>query len=159
MSAAKPIEDFADGLGVRLRLDESLVVRRGNRYYLLNECIKRLKLGDFFHAGVYLGKLRGKVFFPSFQLLAMVAEKDEARRVLVDGKAEWLFVCGRDVFRRGVVSVVDLTKGGAYTLVLNVRGECLGFGRIMRDIEGGGDRDEVVIKNIADVGDFLRREK
>jgi ribosome biogenesis protein Nip4 len=44
-----------------------------------------------------------------------------------------------------------------YTLILNQYGECLGFGRIL------GNLDEmvkgVVVKNISDLGDFLRREK
>jgi ribosome biogenesis protein Nip4 len=159
MNTSKPIENFAGKLGVRLELNESLVAKHQNRYYLLNERMKRLRLGGFFHAGIYLGKSKGRTFFPSFQLLAMIAEKEGSRRVLVDGKAEWLFVCGRDVFRRGVVRAVGSTKRGADVLVVNVRGECLGFGRMMRDIAESGTANEVVVRNIADVGDFLRRER
>ncbi len=159
MSASKPIEDFASKLGARLELDESLVAKHQDRYYLLNEQMKKLRLTGFFHAGVYLGKSKGQRFFPSFQLLSMVAEKAESRRVLVDGKAEWLFACGRDVFRRGVVKAAGSAKQGTCVLVLNVRDECLGFGRVVRNPAEGGEADEVVVKNIADVGDFLRRER
>jgi hypothetical protein len=48
-------------------------------------------------------------------------------------------------------------RKGDYTLTLNRHGECLGFGKILfnldRKIEG------VTVKNISDIGDFLRREK
>jgi ribosome biogenesis protein Nip4 len=39
--------------------------------------------------------------------------------------------------------------------VLNEFSECLGFGRIMGDLSGS---EKVAIKNVLDVGDFLRRE-
>jgi ribosome biogenesis protein Nip4 len=42
------------------------------------------------------------------------------------------------------------------TLVLNEFGECLGFGKILEDITGSEGR--IVVKNVLDVGDFLRRE-
>jgi ribosome biogenesis protein Nip4 len=42
-------------------------------------------------------------------------------------------------------------------LILNQYDECLGFGRIMRDLNE--KTNGVVVKNISDVGDFLRRER
>ena len=50
-------------------------------------------------------------------------------------------------------------RKGAYTLVMNEFGECLGFGSIAYglDAEAGGKAD-VALKNISDIGDFLRRE-
>nr|MDO8133965.1 hypothetical protein [Candidatus Njordarchaeum guaymaensis] len=86
----------------------------------------------------------------------MVAEKEKARSVVIDEKPEWLFVCGRDVFRRSMVSVMGSTKSEACTLVANAHRECLGLGKIVRDIEHGEGTDDVVVRNIADVGDFLR---
>ena len=47
-------------------------------------------------------------------------------------------------------------KGDA-TLVLNEFGECLGFGTIMDILNGSAGN--VAVKNVLDVGDFLRREK
>ncbi|MEX2751501.1 MAG: hypothetical protein Q6366_006400, partial [Candidatus Freyarchaeota archaeon] len=44
-----------------------------------------------------------------------------------------------------------------YTLILNKNGECLGFGlvkQLPQEAEKG-----VVVKNILDLGDFLRREQ
>jgi ribosome biogenesis protein Nip4 len=43
--------------------------------------------------------------------------------------------------------------------VLNEFGECLGFGRIIGKLSGETGNNEVVIKNVSDIGDFLRRER
>jgi ribosome biogenesis protein Nip4 len=132
------------------------LVENNSRYFLLNEKLKHLAAEDFFYAGAYLGKTKGEKFFPSFILLRMIAE-NKANKVVVGSKAAWLFICGRDMFKQGIVKVEGLKQKGAYTLVLNQRGECLGFGRILRDL--GEEKGGVVIKNVSDIGDFLRREK
>lgn len=138
-------------------MSRNLIVKESNRYFLLNKDLKGLVTHGFFCAGIYLGKARGKTFFPSFSLLAMIACAD-ANKTTVDRKAEWLFICGRDIFRQGVTSETKSAKKGSYTLVLNERGDCLGFGRRLHSINEG-DGEQVYIKNIADIGDFLRREK
>jgi ribosome biogenesis protein Nip4 len=110
-------------------------------------------LKDFFYAGTYLGKTKNEKFFPGFELLRMMSEK-KAHKVVVNKKTEWLFICGRDVFKRGIVNVIGPGKKGDHVLVLNCYGECLGFGRVISDL----DKEGVFIKNISDIGDFLRRE-
>jgi len=152
---AKPIKDFIDRLNGTANLDETLIVRKSNRYFLLNANLKRLIRKDFFYAGTYLGKIKNGRFFPSFSLLKILAET-EANRIIVDERTEWLFICGRDVFRRGITKVFGSLKKDDYTLILNRHGECLGFGRLVRDIVDKNGR--VVVKNISDIGDFLRRE-
>jgi ribosome biogenesis protein Nip4 len=77
--------------------------------------------------------------------------------VVVDEKTEWLFICGRDIFKQGVIRLQGSRRKGDYTLVLNRHRECLGFGKILFDLSG--EREGVVIKNIFDIGDFLRRER
>ncbi|HKZ93563.1 MAG TPA: hypothetical protein VJ249_03145 [Candidatus Bathyarchaeia archaeon] len=114
---------------------------------------------DFFYAGTYLGKVKRGVFFPSFNLLRMIASRNDANRVMVDQKSEWLFTVGRDIFRRGILKVVGSKKKSAYTLVVNQHGECLGFGRILHSLEVKEDRNQVVVRNVSDIGDFLRRER
>jgi ribosome biogenesis protein Nip4 len=152
----KPITDFARQLDSNISLDEDLTVRKKNRYFLLNENLKRLASKDFFHAGICLGKEIDGVFFPSFNLLAMIADK-RANKVIVDEKTEWLFICGRDVFKRGIIRVIGSMKKGSYTLILNSYSECLGFGQALSDLHEA--KEGAVVKNILDIGDFLRREK
>ena len=151
----KPMKDFIGQFSASIRLDESLIVKKENRYFLLNEKLKKLVTKDFFYAGTYLGKIKNGKFFPSFNMLRMIAEK-KANKVIVDKKTEWLFICGRDVFKQGIIKVMGSKRKGDYTLILNQHGECLGFGKILRSLDEG--KEGVAVKNISDIGDFLRRE-
>jgi ribosome biogenesis protein Nip4 len=151
----KPILDFAFQVGTKIALNADLIVKKGMRYFLLNENLKRLIRKDFYYAGTYLGKVKNGKFFPSFKLLAMLAT-GEANKIVVDRKVAWLFICGRDIFRKGILAVHGSRRKGDYTLVLNEFGECLGFGKITRSLDA--EKTQVVVKNISDVGDFLRRE-
>ena len=111
----------------------------------------------FFFAGTYLGAVKGASFFPSFLLLDMIA-KTKANKLVVNKKAAWLFICGRDIFRRGILEGDNLKKGD-YVLVMNEHNECLGFGKLVLSLRGAPDSKQVAVKNILDVGDFLRRER
>jgi ribosome biogenesis protein Nip4 len=153
----KQISEFVARFDTSLALDESHIVKNRNRYYLLSKKLKQYAPKGFFYAGAYLGAVKGTGFFPSFLLLSMIAET-KANRLVVDEKAAWLFICGRDIFKKGILKDANLKKG-AYTLILNERNECLGFGEIAYNLRGYADEDKVAVKNILDVGDFLRREK
>jgi ribosome biogenesis protein Nip4 len=150
------IKDFASRFQTRISLNKNLIVKRRNRYFLLNDSLKRLISKDFFYAGTYLGKAKRRKFFPSFNLLRMIAGK-KANKIIADKKTEWLFICGRDIFKQGITEVMGSKIKGDYTLILNKHGECLGFGKILCTLDKA--KDGVVIENISDIGDFLRREK
>ena len=152
----KAVVRFAFQLGAKVALNADFVVEKSGRYFLLSEALQKVVRKDFYYAGTYLGKVKNGKFFPSFNLLAMLA-RGEANKVVVGKKAAWLFICGRDVFRKGVVVVRGSRKKGDHALVMNEFGDCLGFGRIVLGFDGGA-RNEVVVRNISDVGDFLRRE-
>jgi ribosome biogenesis protein Nip4 len=153
----KAIMDFALRLDAKISLNPNLIVKKAGRYFLLNENLLGLVREDFYYAGAYLGKVKDGKFFPSFNLLAMLG-KGKANKIVVNEKAAWLFICGRDIFRKGITTVHGSRLEGAYTLVLNMYGECLGFGRIISSLDADGKETEVAVKNISDVGDFLRRE-
>jgi ribosome biogenesis protein Nip4 len=151
------IEDFTRRFNASIELDRDLIVNKSNRYFLLNENLKALIAKDFFYAGAYLGKTRGKTFFPSFHLLTMIAQSD-ANKTTINRKTEWLFTCGRDVFKGGIADMSRPLEKGDYTLILNTYGDCLGFGKITRSLDNAR-KNQVIVKNITDIGDFLRREK
>ena len=71
---------------------------------------------------------------------------------MVDDKAEWLFLCGRDVFAK---SVVKANVKSGRVIVCNKGKEVLGYGNIVGEL---GRKDKVFVKNLLDKGDFLRRE-
>jgi len=154
----KTIEDFVSQFEASLSLGENFIVEKQSRYFLINENLRRQIKKEFFYAGVYLGKVKEGIFFPSFILLAMIAE-GKANKIMVDEKTAWLFICGRDIFKRGILNVTGSKRKGDYTLILNQHNECLGFGKILRNIDEAKGKNKVVVKNISDIGDFLRREK
>lgn len=153
----KAINDFVAQFNASIPFDESRIVRNRNRYYLLSKKLKQQVPKGFFYAGAYLGAVKGASFFPSFILLSMIAER-KANKLVIDKKTAWLFICGRDIFKKGIVKG-NMLKKGDYTLILNERNECLGFGKITCNLRGETDANKVVVKNILDIGDFLRREK
>lgn len=150
------INDFANLFRTSTHLNENLVVKQQNRYFLLTETLKKLASRGFSYAGTYLGQTASGKFFPSLELLRMMA-KEKANNVVVDKRTEWLFICGRDVFKQGIIKVGGSCKRGDYVLILNRHGECLGYGRVVGDLSKGKGR--MVIQNILDIGDFLRRER
>jgi ribosome biogenesis protein Nip4 len=155
---AKAITNFAQQFGVQIALNPDLMLEKMGRYFLVNPFLKPNVKPDFFYAGVYLGKAKEGKFFPSFNLLGMLA-KQEASRIVVEGKAAWLFICGRDVLGKSIVGVRGQVKKNMNTLVLNEFSECLGFGRIVGNLNDKGSSNQIVIKNVLDLGDFLRRER
>ena len=154
----KPINDFISRFETSVNLDEKFIVRKQNRFFLINETLRLQIQKDFFYVGAYLGKVKDGIFFPSFILLAMMAET-KANKTMVDKKTAWLFICGRDVFKRGIIQMTGSKSKGDYTLVLNQNNECLGFGKILRNINEEKDKSKVIVINISNLGDFLKREK
>jgi ribosome biogenesis protein Nip4 len=153
----KPIINFAARLAATITLNPIFTVKKDNRYFLLNSNLNKVIRKDFYYAGVYLGKVKNGKFFPSFNLLAVLA-KTEANKIIVDRKAAWLFICGRDIFQKGITAVQGSRQKGSHVLVMNEFGECLGFGKIIRTLNAEEKGNEVAVKNISDIGDFLRRE-
>jgi ribosome biogenesis protein Nip4 len=154
----KPITNFAAQFGVQIALNLDLMVEKNGRFYLVNPGLKPLVRQDFFYAGAYLGKIKEGKFFPSFDLLGMLAKKG-AYRVVVDRKAAWLFICGRDILCKSIVRIQGPGKKNMNTLVVNEFGECLGFGRIVENLSDEVGANQIAVRNVSDVGDFLRRER
>ena len=154
----RAITDFASQFGVQIALNLDLMVETAGRFYLVNPTLKPLVRPDFFSAGVFLGKAKEGKFFPSFTLLSMLAKK-EANRIVLDQKASWLFICGRDILRKSIVRIQGPGKKDTNTLVFNEFGECLGFGRIVEKLRDSANDNGIVVRNVLDIGDFLRRER
>jgi len=155
---AKAVTNFAAQFGVDIVLNPDLTLEKNGRFYLVNTTLKPLVKGNFFYAGIYLGKAKEGKFFPSFNLLTMLAKKDAAR-IVIDRKAAWLFVCGRDILSQSVVRFFGSGKKHSNVLVFNEFVECLGFGRIVENLRENSASDEIAVRNVSDVGDFLRRER
>ncbi len=147
------LEGFLRSIGATYEATEGQVVRINNKRFaasaeLLASITRRDRL-------VYAGKLLGKTknaWEPSAILLREVAAQPGARKAWVGEEAGWLFACGRDVFTERVSRFSPEAADGANYLVM-LGDNCLGYGRIQTS---GG---RTIIRNLFDVGDFLRREK
>lgn len=153
-----PLSEFCRDFGV----DEASighVTRLGRRCYLTlpahEPLIDRFRKG-LFAAGVYLGEEKGG-FEPTPALLELISANTGEHKAVVDGKAAWLFLCGRDLFEKGILRAGEPTKEGRL-LVENERGENLGYG-LVPDGRGRRKNKNVAVKNLLDRGFFLRRER
>ncbi len=125
------------------------IINIGKKYYLVNSQLLKIKekIGEeIFSIGVYLGEVKNEKFSPSIEFVNILSKLSD-KKVFVNDKTEWLFVCGRDVFKKSIVSG-DWFEGD-FVFVQNSKDENLGLGRFDR-------RD---VKNIIDKGLYLRMEK
>jgi ribosome biogenesis protein Nip4 len=134
------------------------VERIGRCYYqILPALRKQMEKADkalekkAFSAGIFLGEEKGKKFLPSVALVEMIGRASH-RWVKIDDKTEWLFLCGRDVFAKGVVKA-NVRSG--MVIVVSKGEEVLGYGKIVGDLDR---KEKVYVKNFLDKGDYLRRE-
>ncbi len=102
------------------------------------------------YTGFYLGQNKQR-FIPSSLLLQRLAEEPETHKAYVDRDTAWLFVVGKDIFDENIIKRTDGVRLGGYCLVM-FGDHCIGYGRYE------SSRDIRVVKNLYDVGDFLRRE-
>jgi ribosome biogenesis protein Nip4 len=152
------IKNFARELGGKILLDSNDLLIKKGKIFLFNKNLIQNAQKNFFYAGVYLGKIKKGKLSPSLNLLSIIS-KNKANKVTIDKKAAWLFICGRDIFRKRILRVEGSIKKGSITLILNNFNDCLGFGRIIIDLDKKTQKNELVIRNILDIGDCLRREQ
>lgn len=153
----KLIENFIEKLGSKISFSSENVVNKKGKLFLINNKLRKDLQNNFFYAGLYLGENKQGKFFPSFNLLSILSEQ-KANKVTIDKKAAWLFIYGKNIFREKILKVEGDEKKGVLTLVLNNTNDCLGFGEIIIDLNKKPKKSKSVIKNLLDLGDFLRRE-
>ncbi len=135
---SKMIEEFTKTYGTECPEYKKL----GNKYYLDNSLPKTTLAPE--SKGLFLGEEKNKKFVPSFPFLDIISKSTD-KKAIINEKAEWMFLCRRDVLAKSVIKIHEEGE----VLVLNLLGEVLGIGLT----KGKG------IKNVLDRGDFLRRER
>ena len=79
----KPYEVFASRFGCRVAFNSEMVTEKNQRYYLLNLRLKTILQSDYYYAGLYLGKIKNGMFFPSFNLLNLLVSA-AANKIVID---------------------------------------------------------------------------
>ena len=120
-----------------------------NNYYLdyspVTDAVNQIEIPSY-SFGLPLGSLKNNKFYTTLALLEILAEKSNKKLIVDSTKIEWLFLCGRDIFKESVTAPNE----GLF-LVQNYNDENLGLCYV--------NRRKKEIKNIIDRGDFLRRER
>lgn len=133
------------------KMDPEVLMIDGKRFTLSKELgRRRFSRENLVYAGTFLGRNRRR-FEPGSPLLQLLAAEEGTRKVHLERDAAWLFVCGRDVFEENVKCVEGSLELGGYYLVM-FNGRCIGYGRYETSA------DIHVLRNLFDLGDFLRRE-
>lgn len=121
-----------------------------NEYFVINESLKQIisqiKTKPLC-AGIPLGREKGRIFVSSLYLLQKLGEVSN-KKIIVDKKGEWMFICGKNIFSKSIKNCTG--NVGDLVLVENAFGECLGYGKLTA---------EKSVQHVFDIGDFLRRER
>ena len=141
------LRKFLSQMGSKYRPEELLNI---NNKRFTEPVDVKLPRDRMVYNGLYLGQDK-RWFIPSSLLLQKLAKEEATKKAYVDRDAAWLFVVGKDIFEQNVQRFEGDVKPGRYCLVMFGEG-CLGYGRF----ETSGELR--VIKNMFDLGDFLRRE-
>ncbi len=146
------MKEFCKKFGVEMPFDEKEVISLGTNVFLASPEHQHMATKmrkEVFSVGLPIGEMFKGKFKPSFVLLEAIAGKT-TQIAVVNEKSEWLFICGRDMFKEAVVECD--AKAGMNVIVMNSRRECLGYGIICTE-------GKTYIKNMLDLGDYLRRER
>lgn len=111
--------------------------------------IENLKLKPYAF-GTFVGtiKAEGGKFYPNVEFFYFV--KIEKNYAVLKPRSAFMFTTGKGVFKEGVKEY--RWKGSKKLVVLDENGTILGLGLIQKD-------GKPFIKNITDVGEFLRRHR
>lgn len=139
----KLIKKFTD----KKIVDLKYVVRLGRDFYLVDDMLSAAcrSIGK---KAEYVGFYLGRNERPGLFLLNLLAMHSD-RKVWLNDKGAWLFICGRDIFAK---SIVRSENADDFVLVMNQQDECLGYGQVV-DLHSG----KVAVKRLFDIGDLLRR--
>lgn len=135
--------------------EEIADVRRvGRNFYLAEERLWEIKTGvnrDVFSVGLFLGEEKHG-FSASPALIERISRMPDpaiqSRKIFINKKAEWLFLCGRNILPESIVkNPSNITDG--LVPVQNERDENLGYGLFKKE-------DQLIIKHVLDKGRYLR---
>ena len=128
------------------------VHRVGRNFYLAEERLWQIKNGvnrDVYSLGLFLGEEK-MGFSPSPALVELLSKLPESdgRKVFINKKAEWLFLCGRNILSESISKNPSHLNDGI-VFVQNEKDENLGYGQFKKE-------DTLIIKHILDKGRYLR---
>ncbi|MGM5480806.1 MAG: hypothetical protein ACQESE_00180 [Nanobdellota archaeon] len=149
------LADFIKRFTDKELFSENDIVSSQGEYYLVPKPIRELvstAREEPSSQGLYLGHVKDGVFHAGATLLQRLTPLTD-KKIVLNEKAAWLFVCGRDVFSKNIVEEKSIKTPKGLVLVLDTNEEVVGLAKPMKS---GGQH---MFRNITDIGNRLRREK
>jgi ribosome biogenesis protein Nip4 len=153
------LAEFLKFFDVQDLLDMKEVEKQDAEYFLIPHQLRELRrdIGrKAVYIGTFLGATRGVQFVPSLELLDLLNGVPHVKKVIVNPKAEWLFITNKNILSSSVARTIGKLFPGDAVLVLNQHGEAIGCGSYASD---PAKKVAFVIQHRFDIGDFLRRER
>jgi ribosome biogenesis protein Nip4 len=126
--------------------------RIGRNFFQAEERLWEIKNGvnrDIYSLGLHLGEEK-MGFSPSPALVDLISKfpDAESKKIFVNKKAEWMFLCGRNILSSSISKNPNRLSEGL-VLVQNEHDENLGYGLFKKE-------DTLIIKHVLDKGRYLR---
>ena len=140
-------EDIKKVIGNRvlIKIKKNFYAANSEQIDLLN----KLNI-DIEHIGIYLGKEDDKKFAPSINFIDMISKQSD-KKICVDAKGEWMFLCKNNILQMAVKKKSESLKKNDLVFVQNMNDENLGYGLF-------ADETHNAVRGLLDKGDYLRRE-
>jgi ribosome biogenesis protein Nip4 len=148
----KFLKSFVESFG-EVDIPYEDVVKDGKKYYLVPRAVKETQElidQDPVFQGLFLGENKEN-FLASIALLELIAPFTD-KKISLNEKSAYLFICGRDIFEENIESG---SKTNSAVIVTNSLGEVLGLAKK----ENKKQNKKIMYKNLTDIGIFLRKEK
>jgi ribosome biogenesis protein Nip4 len=147
----RELKDFLEAIGAVYEPMGEKVNLNDRRFIVNSEVAGQIHdRGRMIYAGRLLGRVK-KEFIPSASLLRELSKMEGLNKMWVEKRVGWLFVCGRDIFEESIMRAEGVLEEGGYFLVM-MGEDCLGYGEVETR------KGKKLLRNIFDLGDFLRRE-
>jgi ribosome biogenesis protein Nip4 len=131
------------------------VHRIGRNFYNAESRLWDIKTGvnrDLYAIGTFLGEEKHG-FNPSPALMDLISKlpNSESKKIFINKRAEWLFLCGRNILSESIINNPHNISDGI-VLIQNEHDENLGYGQFKKE-------DTLIIKHILDKGAYLRMDE
>jgi ribosome biogenesis protein Nip4 len=151
------LQEFVSQFTAKKLFDEKHLLQMGNEFFLVEPALAELNQKmqkQLAYIGNYLGRFGSQHFIPSVWLIEQLG-KIAQKKVFVNEKGEWLFVCGRNLWGGNITKAEGELKKGDLAFVFNKYDECLGYGAIVAEKLG----NKAFLDRVFDIGDLIRRER
>ncbi len=151
----------------RLYLENRFMVGEGNwrELFIVNPTTYELVINDEmispYSVGLGFGEYKKSGLLLSLGGAGILCNQTEIKAVLVD-EAEQLFLFKRDIISTSISQITKKVNIGDKVIVVNTKNEFLGVGKleqILDDITNHKDTRSIALRNIIDLGWFLRKGK